>query len=158
MLSLSSCFSKDPVCSLPVILPSDCHELFVPVVRLTMRNGLSEIRHLMANLAQMPSVSNLSSFSSDCSNSSTRCSWKPACVHLGRRHILKSTGSAFWEHWRQLESQFKLAFRGLLMPNFCCLCTSRPFSAWGSASGCFCHERGVSVYCYCAQPLHFLLV
>lgn len=77
---------------------------------------------------------------------------------FGKEAHVEEYREGFWEQWRQLESQFKLAFRGLLMPNFCCLCTSRPFSAWGSASGCFCHERGVSVYCYCAQPLHFLLV
>lgn len=87
----------------------------------------------------------LYSFSSGCSNSSVQCSWKTAHAHLGRRHML----------WRRLEAQFYLAFRSLLMPNYCYLCTFRLFSAQGRASTCFCHEWGVGVYHYCAHPLCF---
>lgn len=44
------------------------------------------------------------------------------------------------------------------MPDFCCLCTSHPFSARSRAGACFCHGPGVSVYCYSAQPPRSLLV
>lgn len=47
-------FSKDPTCSLPVMLPSSCCKLLFPAVTasLAVGNALSQIRHLMANLAQ----------------------------------------------------------------------------------------------------------
>lgn len=44
------------------------------------------------------------------------------------------------------------------MPDFCCLCTSHPFSARSRAGACSCHGPGVSLYRYSAQPPRFLLV
>lgn len=41
-----------------------------------------------------PMNPNLFSYSSDCSEYWAQCSWKPAHVHLGRRHMLKSMGKA----------------------------------------------------------------
>lgn len=151
-LSISSCFSKDLVCSLPAILPSGCHELLFPVVtaRLAVGNTCSQIRHLMANLEKEKSSA------SDCSDSSAQLKTS-LCPFRKEAHV-EEHREVFWGQERQLEAQFYWAFRDLLMPNFCCLCTSHLFSAQGRSGTCFFHERGVSVYCYCAQPPRFLLV
>lgn len=123
----------------------------------------SQIRHLMANLAQNVSPSHFC-FSSECSSSSTQCWWRPAHIHLGRKNILKSkrrafgSSEGFWGHWTQQEAQFYLTFRGFLIPNFSCLHTSYPFSVQGRIGTCFYPEGGVSVCCCCAWPLSFLLM
>lgn len=142
-LSIRSCISKVTVCFLSVLSSSGCHKLLFPMVTARWLWKILSDQTLNGK------------FGSECVSQPfflfqwvqqelIQCCRKAARIHLGRRYILNSrrrafgnSGGGFWGHWRRPEAQFHLAFRGFLMPNFSCLCTSYPFSAQDRGGTCF---------------------